>query len=252
MPRLFANLPAVVIDCHDHAESDKIVTFFCRDVGRISAIAKGAHRSKKRFVNKLELFSFLQITCSQSAPGRLAVITEAELLNGFVGLRSTVPSYQAASIIREFILLASTDRLRDDNLFQLLLWSLHTINSGGERKTIIALFLIKLFDCIGYRPDFSRCQRCGSTWPEGSPGLFSPQTGGLTCTRCHEAEPVGGYRLSAGTIRTITLVQQQQTTRLNRYRPGRAVLTETLDCMYRYGRHLFQREICSWKWLPSG
>lgn len=251
MPRLHSDLSAVVLDCHDHGESDKIVTFFCREAGRLSAIAKGAHRSKKRFVNKLELFSFLQITCSQSAPGRLAVITEAELLNGFIGIRSAHASYQAASIIREFILLASNDKLRDDNLFQLLLWALHSLDIGAERKTIVALFLIKLFDCIGYRPDFSRCQRCGSPWPEGSPGLFNPLIGGLLCPDCLGGEEGGGRRLSAGTIRTIALVQQQQPARLHRCKPGKAVLVETLDCMYRYGRHLFQREISSWKGLSQ-
>ncbi|MBE0584692.1 MAG: DNA repair protein RecO, partial [Desulfofustis sp.] len=235
MPRRYADLPAVVLECRDHGESDKILTFFCRDRGKLTAIAKGAHRSKKRFVNKLELFSFLQISCSQSAPDRLAVLTEAELLNGFVGLRTSFVAYQAASIVRECILLASNERQRDDNLFRLLLWTLHALNTREERKTIIALFLIKLFDCIGYRPDFSSCQRCGSPWLADSSGLFSPLTGGLICTSCLAGYEIAGRRLSAGTIQTIVMVQRQQPTRLNRCKLGRAVLTETLDCMYHYG-----------------
>ena len=250
MPTLCTALPAVVLDCLDHGESDKIITFFCRDIGKITAIAKGAHRSKKRFVNKLELFSFLQITCSQSAPNRLAVLTEADLINGFIGLRHAIPAYQAASIVRECILLASGEKQRDDQLFLLLLWTLHALSSRDGQKTIIALFLIKLFDCIGYRPDFSLCQRCGTPWPAGQPGLFSPLTGGLICPACLAGEEVAGRRLSAGTIQTIAMVQRQQPTRLNRCKLGRAVLAETLDCMYQYGRHLFQRELTSWKWLP--
>ncbi|MEE4314403.1 MAG: DNA repair protein RecO [Desulfofustis sp.] len=250
MPTLCAAVPAVVLDCLDHGESDKIVTFFCRDIGKLSAIAKGAPRSKKRFVNKLELFSFLQITCSQSAPDRLAVLTEADLINGFIGLRQSFTAYQAASIVRECILLASGEKQRDDQLFQLLLWTLHALNNRDGQKAVIALFLIKLFDCIGYRPDFSLCQRCSTPWPSGQQGLFSPLTGGLICPACLAVAEAGGRRLSAGTIQTIAMVQRQPPTRLNRCKIGRAVLTETLDCMHQYGRHLFQRELTSWKWLP--
>jgi len=250
MPTLCAAVPAVVLDSLDHGESDKIVTFFCRDIGKLSAIAKGAHRSKKRFVNKLELFSFLQITCSQSAPDRLAVLTEADLINGFLGLRQSVTAYQAASIVRECVLLASSEKQRDDHLFQLLLWTLHALNSRDKQKPTIALFLIKLFDCIGYRPDFSLCQRCGTPWHAGQSGLFSPLTGGLTCPACLAGGEIAGRRLSAGAIQTITMVQRHQPDRLNRCKIGRAVLAETLDCLHQYGRHLFQRELASWKWLP--
>ena len=77
---------AIVLDCRDHGESDKIVTFFCRDIGRITGIAKGAKRSKKRFVNKLEIFSSLCIQHTLPQNGRLAFIAEAELLDGFITL----------------------------------------------------------------------------------------------------------------------------------------------------------------------
>ena len=110
MPTARSELPAIVLDCYDHGESDKIVTLFCQGIGRLTAIAKGAHRSKKRFVNKLELFSFIQLSYSRSAPGRMAVITEAELLNSFLSLRSKFSRYQAASVLREIVLLATIEK----------------------------------------------------------------------------------------------------------------------------------------------
>lgn len=250
MSRLHSEVPAVVVDSHDYGESDKIITLFCRDLGRLTGIAKGAHRSKKRFVNKLELFSFLQITCTQSAPGRLPVILEAELLNGFIGLRTNLSAYRSASIIRELILLASNEKLQDDNLFQLLLWALHSLDQGRAPRPVVALFLVKLLDFVGYRPDLSRCQRCGTPWLENNSGRFTPLTGGLTCPSCRLDEDRGGINLSAGAIRTMTLVQQQPPARLNRCKLSGSILQETLDCLHRYGRHLFQREIHSWKWLP--
>ena len=41
----------------DYGESDKIVTFLTRDLGKVTGIAKGAKHSKRRFVNVLEPFT---------------------------------------------------------------------------------------------------------------------------------------------------------------------------------------------------
>ena len=40
MPTIRSDLPALVLDSIDHGESDKIVTFFCQDIGKLTAIAK--------------------------------------------------------------------------------------------------------------------------------------------------------------------------------------------------------------------
>lgn len=251
MPTARSELPAIVLDCYDHGESDKIVTLFCQGIGRLTAIAKGAHRSKKRFVNKLELFSFIQLSYSRSAPGRMAVITEAELLNSFLSLRSKFSRYQAASVLREIVLLATIEKLNDDRLFQLSLWALHSLDRGDDQRTVLALFLIKLFDFIGYRPDLSQCQSCGNNYQGGSPAVFSPQAGGLVCSRCLTDDGYSGWRLSPGTIQMIISVQQQPLARLDRFRLNSINLRETLDCFYRYSRHLFQKDIHSWKSLGS-
>ena len=251
MPSARADLPAIVLDSYDIGESDKIVTLFCQGIGRLTTIAKGAHRSKKRFVNKLEIFSFLQITYSRSAPGNLAIITEAELLNSFMSLRSKVPRYHAASVLREFILLATSEKLNDDRLFQLALWALHALDRGDDERTVLALFLVKLFDAIGYRPDFSQCQNCGNGYQAKGPAVFSPQAGGLICSHCLAGTEYSGWRLSPGTIQMIISVQQQPLARLSRFKLTSINLRETLDCLYRYGRHLFQKDIHSWKWLGT-
>ena len=47
---------AIVLRCLDYGESDRIVTFYTRDYGKLRGIAKGARRSRKRFANALELF----------------------------------------------------------------------------------------------------------------------------------------------------------------------------------------------------
>lgn len=249
MPTIRSDLPVFVLDSFDHGESDKIVTFFCQGIGRLTAIAKGAHRSKKRFVNKLELFSFLQITYSRSSPTSLAVLNEAELINSFITLRSNLEGYRAASTLREIVLLATGETVRDDNLFQLMLWALHSLDRGEQSKEVLALFLIKLFDYIGYQPDFSCCQQCGTPSERSRSMRFTVETGGLLCNRCTTGHGPPAPYLAPGTTQMIRAIQQQPVARLKRFKPSGTVLEQILESFHRYGLHLFQREIHSWRWL---
>ena len=246
MATIHTDLPAVVLESRDHGESDKIITCFCKDLGKLTLIAKGAHRSKKRFVNKLELFSFLHITFSRSSPASLAMLDECELLNSFLKLRSSLPRYHAASVVREFSLLATNELLPDNDLFTLLIWAFHCLDDGDDYRQTTALFLIKFFDAIGYRPDYSCCQSCGIMYQGRSAALFSHRAGGLICPKCAGASGHGGQTLSTGAIRIITAVNRQSLKSLRRIKIPQNVLPQLLDNSYRYGRHLFQRDISSW------
>jgi len=45
--------PAIVLRSRPFGESDKIVSFLTESYGKLTGIAKGAKRSRKRFVNPL-------------------------------------------------------------------------------------------------------------------------------------------------------------------------------------------------------
>ncbi|RZW20582.1 MAG: DNA repair protein RecO [Desulfobulbaceae bacterium] len=251
MPVIRSDLPALVLDSLNYGESDKIVVFYCQEVGRLSALARGAHRSQKRFVNKLELFTFLQISYSKSSAGSLFMLDEAELVNSFITLRTDVASYQVASIIREYMLLTSRENSDDDQLFQLALWALHTLNIGIDQRQVLALFMIKFFDVLGYRPDFSVCQGCGTNPAEDKAVFFNVQSGTITCRNCSGSQGSGGRLLAPGTTKMIMAVQQQPVSRLSRFKPSGAVLEQMLDCSHRYSLNLFQRDIHSWRALKD-
>ncbi len=247
-----SDLPAIVLDSYDYGESDKIVVFYCQEVGRISALARGAHRSKKRFVNKLELFTFLQISYSKSSVGSLFMLNEAELVNSFITLRNDIISYQVASVIREYMLLTTRETSDDDQLFQLALWAFHTLNIGVDQRQVLALFMIKLFDVLGYRPDFSVCQSCGTSQAEDREVFFDVRSGTITCRNCSGGQRSSGRMLAPGTTKMIRAVQHQPISRLSRFKPSGAVLDQMLDCSHRYSLNLFQRDIHSWRELGRG
>lgn len=240
-----------MLDCRDHGESDLIVTFFCQHHGRLTGIAKGAKRSKKRFVNKLELFSSLQIRHTTPKNNRLAFIAEAELLDGFMGLRQNISSYTTASVVRELILLATKEIEGDQELYPLLNWILSSLNQKHPPLPSLIFFLIRFFAIIGYSPQLESCLDCGSSMERNAPHSFQLRSGGILCSKCNPVSPPGGLKLSQGTLRSLSTALARPLERLHRLQLSPGSQEESLAFLHAYGRQLFQREIVSWAFLDT-
>ncbi len=239
---------AIVLDCREHGESDLIITFFCRHYGRLTGIAKGAKRSKKRFVNKLEIFSSLQVLHTIPQNNRLAFIAEADLCDSFLSLRNNISCYTTASVIREFVLLATKEMEGDDELYPLLLWSLSCLNSSRPPLVVLILFLIRFYAIIGYKPVLDSCLVCGQQTHAYETYCFHVATGGLRCSKCTE-KGTNRLNLSQGTLKSLTTALQQPLARLNRLQFSKNSQKEALAFLHSFGRQLFQREIISWTFL---
>lgn len=237
---------AIVLDCTEHGESDVIVTLFCQDVGRLSAIAKGAKKSKKRFVNKLEFFSFLHITYQQKANRSLAFLVEADLHTSFLHIRQDLELYSSASVIREFLLIGIRENEPDLHIFRLSLWALHNLDQKQPPMTVLSLFLIRFYDYVGYRPDLQTCAHCGSPVTTQNSYTFDTASGRLICSVCNP-HLQKGLPLSHGTIKMLRSAQDQPIERLQRLKISGSILYEAISLLQSYGNQLFQRDIISWK-----
>jgi len=250
MARISRETEAIVLDCFEHGESDVIVTFLSLDSGRMSAIAKGAKRSKKRFVNKLELFSFLHITYQTSNNRSLSFLAEAELHTSFLNIRQNFELYSIASILREFLLLALREGEDEERLFRLSLWALHNIDQHQQPLAVLVLFLTNFYSHIGYRPDFTMCNNCNTQISANRRYSFDTTGGGLICPDCSDSGS-RAVRLSHGTIKMLQSAQTQPLERLHRLKISGKILQEALSLLHDYGRQLFQREIVAWKTLST-
>ncbi|BHH82143.1 DNA repair protein RecO [Desulforhopalus sp. 52FAK] len=241
---------AIVLDTTDHGESDIILTLFTQDSGRLSAIAKGAKKSKKRFVNKLEIFTYLQIHYQQKNERALAFLSEAEIHTSFPNIRHQLEPYIIASIIREFLLIGVKEGEPDSNIFRLSLWAFQQLDNQKQSSQVLVVFLIHFYDYIGYRPDFYNCSNCHSTVHPSHSYRFNSGSGQLLCSNCTEYNRAG-RPLSYGTIKMIQNCQVQPIERLHRLKFTGAILSESLQLLHNFGRQIFQREITSWQILEQ-
>jgi DNA repair protein RecO (recombination protein O) len=247
--------PAVVIEVRDYGEADKIVTFYSLARGRMCGIAKGAKRSLKRFVNKLELFTFLEIHFTDSRTSSLVRLDQAELLEHFPALRGNYARYTAGILLCELLLHWTKENDPDTKLFELLHWGLGNLQAGDRPPLWGAiLFELKLLTLLGYQPDLSGCSRCGRLAAGLAPYRFRPAAPGLICKECArqqgQREGMGaGLLLSLSTVSLLRKAQELEPAKLGRLRFSPQEANEAAALLRSHGNQILQREILAWEQL---
>ena len=182
--------PAIVLRSWAYGESDKIVSFLTRDFGKIRGIAKGARRSRKRFLNVLEPFTLVQLRFHQRSNSPLAFVHACDWVHVFRDITRTLAKIAHASYLVEI-----TDELTRDGDDSLLLFDhlrdgLRFLEENEASTGFLTAFELTLLRLAGFQPTLEHCQRCGDRPPpdhgQGNNGRwgFSPQDGGVLCRNC--------------------------------------------------------------------
>ncbi len=243
---------AVVLKIFDHGESDKIITFFTSDFGKITAIAKGAKRSKKRFVGKLELFNHLQILIADNKFSSLFRVDEAELLNPFPPLRMDYERFVCSTLASELILNWTADHDQDENLFHLLTWTYGQLTKNAPKPTLL-LFQLHLLTLLGFHLHLSSCSQCGAEVSiSRNFSFFSPKNG-VVCSTCFSLQEgqSANIPLSLGTIRLLEKARQLTIDKWPRLHFSKQSLKESIALFQSHNAFLLQRDILSWRELHS-
>ena len=198
---------AIVLRTRVHGESDKIVTFLTQDWGKITGIAKGAKRSRRRFVNVLEPFTHIRLRFRPSRADDLAFILGCELLQAFRRPSQDLQRFALASYMVELADVMVAGQEAGQEIYALLL---HALASLEALSPLPALFLpafeLRLLVELGYAPNLRTCHVCGTSVfpraPDEPALLFSPSLSGLLCPRC-DTQGGATFRLSPATLRLL-------------------------------------------------
>ncbi len=244
----------IILRVSDYGESDKLVTFFSPDIGKATGIAKGAKRSKKRFSNKLELFSQLRLMYNQGRRSRLLFLSEADLLNSFLSLRQHYTRYVVAVQLCELVLRFTQEYDSDPQIFLLLHWALNSLDQAKAPLQISALFQLKLLSITGYQPEFEKCYICQVKIQPRKQFTLHSANGALICNNCYNnREKKGGAApfLSIQTLKFLKKAQGLDLQRIDRLQLPDKAAKEALLFFYRYIRYLLQQDLNSWSLLHA-
>jgi DNA repair protein RecO (recombination protein O) len=189
--------PAIVLRARDLGEHDRLVSLYSRDLGRLTAVARGARRLRSRFGAALELFTWGEAVGFEREGRDLLRLDHFDIHQSFRGLREDLERLGHGARVIEAILRLTAERDPQPAAFALLTRALRALEHGRPARVQLA-FALRFLDLTGHRPRLDRCAGCGR--PVGTAGVaFDAAGGGVRCAGCRgpDSTPVSPRALGA-------------------------------------------------------
>jgi DNA repair protein RecO (recombination protein O) len=172
---------AVVIGSFPLGESDRLVTFYSRDFGKIRGVAKAARRMRSRFGSALELCTLGELVFFDTGRSELVRVDHFDITRPFQRVREDLDRLAHAAWIVECVARLTAERDRHVALFGLLVRALRALEGPGKPAQAAICFGVRCIEALGHRPRLDACVECGRAYPFPHPGVGA---GGLVCERC--------------------------------------------------------------------
>ena len=193
---------AICIRVWDWSETSQTVSLFCRSLGVIRGLAKGAKRQDARFSGGYELFTRGQAGVLQKSQDALATLTAWDLTELFPGARRDLPRFFAAMAMLDLTNSMIRDRDPHPVMFDALIRAgrrLASQGAGEPREALLAYLWATLVEC-GYRLELFRDVRQEQDLDVGNVQVFVPALGGFS-SRVEHGEQA--WRVRPQTLRVL-------------------------------------------------
>ncbi len=183
---------AIVTRRSDFSETSRILGLCTRDFGRLSFMAKGAHRAKSGFLGAIDLFHVVEARI-RVQPGRnLQTVFSLKVLAGNRGFRHDNLRRELAYHMSELIRVSMPEGRADPEVFDLFQGALRLYErvERAQLPTVDAGIKLRLLDQLGVLPPPTICPVSGEALPKSGQVAFSPRDGGFlhpsATARSHE------------------------------------------------------------------
>ena len=189
----------LVIKQADFSETSRVVTYYTREHGKISAIAKGARRLKGPFEAAIDLLAVSRIVFIRKSSSSLDILTEAQLISRFRPSGRSLGSLYGGYYVAELLLGLTEEYDPHPILYDEAVRVLACLSESTDEKLPVLRFELVTLREIGQLPALDACLVCNEpVEPAGSYAIWVSQ-GGLICRQCQKQQ-YSGNRVQAGTI----------------------------------------------------
>lgn len=164
-----------------YRDADLILSLFTGDSGKVSAMARSAKSSTKRFGGRLEPFVHLRVDLKEGKGG-MKILQDAQVVRPYNAFMEDIELFTWGSFLLEYTDAVLPQETPNHELFALLI---HTLEGLDSKKSVLPLVLGYQLDALslsGYEPSLDSCVDCGSLISGDS--YFSVKRGGAVCTDC--------------------------------------------------------------------
>jgi DNA repair protein RecO (recombination protein O) len=175
--------PALLLRSMDRGDDDRVVFLLTPAHGRVSALARHARGSRRRFGAALQPFCLFEAALRPRDGGFFYLNTVAAL-EFPLGAEASWESMAAGWLFLDLADALATSGTAQPAFFELVLGGLRRLGTGAEGAAAVRLSVLwGSLEQAGWAPDLERCVACGSAgaWPDFS---MDAARGGLLCPSC--------------------------------------------------------------------
>jgi len=170
-----------------YGEADLIVHLFTDLHGKISAMARGARRSKKRFNGALEPMHTLTVEMNEKPRGEFFTLKDATIFSPRTALTSDLDALTSAGHALSWVRRAAPQNTPEPQLWQAIhrtLDGLGQLSPHHSPDQVLGAFGLRLLEVLGWGMNLLSCVSCGKACPEDRAAWVHPERGGLMCRSC--------------------------------------------------------------------
>lgn len=242
-------LRSIVLKKQDRGEADELVTFFSRELGWLTGVAKNSRRSRVRFGGHLEPLSLVDLTVRARKKDTMVWVDEAQVIKWFGNLRGDISRVAQAVYFLEISALFLPEATPDESLFDFLLALLVSLDQGTPSPVPLILWEIKLLGLLGFGPHFGDCLVCTKPIVAGQEALFSLRLGGVCHPVCLHSPETKRFVLSPDTLAVVRRGLALPPEAASRLRLSKKGTEELRAALHEFVRYLRGEEIKSLRFL---
>jgi len=201
---------AVIIKTQDFKENDKLVWFYTEKLGKITAVVRGAKKSKSKFLALTLPLCYGEYMVYKGK--NLYTLQEGKIINSFQGLLNNLHKLTFSSYLCELIDIACSDNEINVEIFRNLVTTLYLLNTDAlDYELLIRAFELKLLKSTGYNLTLDRCSVCRKKI--SSSNYISLSYYGGVCEECPREH---GLFVSKGTYNALRFLMNMNVDKLYR------------------------------------
>jgi DNA repair protein RecO (recombination protein O) len=196
--------PAILLRTINYGEADRVVTLLGRNTGRVSALARGARRSQKRFGGGLGLCSVGEAGLRERNGAELLTLERFDLEESYASFSTDLARMAHAAYAAEIASKLCAPRQAETGVYDWMHAFLVALDREGASAERLRVFELGLLARLGFGPMVDSCAVCGgSRFPVGVSDeeiafRWDPSRGGAICGACGQrGRPVRAVVIAA-------------------------------------------------------
>lgn len=227
---VIVNTQGIVLRAVKYKENDLILTIFTRKLGKVSAIAKGARRTKSALLSSCQPFAYSNFTLKKQ--NTMYRVSQSEIIKSFYEISYDLERFSYATYIMQLIDYNLEEEITNSRMFILLAQTLYLYSNETIDKIFIKnAFEIKFLDYIGFRPVVNKCSNCGNKNLNNS--VFNIYEGGAICSKCKDLFEYN-IKIDLTTLRLMDYILNNDILTVNKAKVSNYIVNELNRILKRY------------------